>query len=65
MKATLTCIWGPGMGAGIQQSEILNVGRNKTGVGSSSLSPSFRLLFPHWTVSGLLVVASIYGPLSW
>lgn len=44
MKATLTCIRSPGMGEGIQQSEILNVGGSKTGVGSSSLSPSFPLL---------------------
>lgn len=44
MKATLTCIGSPGMGEGIQQSEILNVGRNKTGVGSCSLSSSFPLL---------------------
>lgn len=65
MKATLTRIHSPGMGEGVQQSEVLNVGEIRVELLSlPSRLPSVPspLLFPPWAELSLL---SIYRPLSW
>lgn len=43
MKAILTRIHSPGMGEGVQQSEVLNVGE-MSGAAFATLSPSLRPL---------------------
>ena len=65
MKATLTCIHSPGMGEGVQQSEVLTVGEIRVELLSLSFplpSLPFPLLFPPWAELSLV---SIYRPLSW